>query len=86
LRTAKYRPEFPAKGCASLDEARAWAAEYRTLLAARHALYLPARQRHPARGSGNARDGSHIGVVALNPERAAMVNMPVNAQHTQQAA
>ena len=28
LRTAKYRPEFPAKGFASLDEARAWAAEF----------------------------------------------------------
>ena len=25
FRTAKYRPEFPAKGFASLDEARAWA-------------------------------------------------------------
>jgi putative transposase len=28
FRTAKYRPEFPAKGFASLDEARAWAAEF----------------------------------------------------------
>ena len=26
FRTAKYRPEFPAKGFASLEEARAWAA------------------------------------------------------------
>ena len=28
FRTAKYRPEFPAKGFASLDEARAWAAQF----------------------------------------------------------
>jgi transposase InsO family protein len=28
FRTAKYRPEFPAKGFASLDQARAWAAEF----------------------------------------------------------
>jgi hypothetical protein len=28
FRTAKYRPKFPAKGFASLDEARAWAAEF----------------------------------------------------------
>ena len=28
FRTAKYRPEFPAKGFADLDEARAWAAAF----------------------------------------------------------
>ena len=28
FRTAKYRPELPAKGFASLDEARTWAAEF----------------------------------------------------------
>lgn len=28
FRTAKYRPEFPAKGFASLDEARAWGARF----------------------------------------------------------
>ncbi len=28
FRTAKYRPEFPAKGFASLDAARAWASEF----------------------------------------------------------
>jgi len=28
FRTAKYRPEFPAKGFADLDQARAWAAEF----------------------------------------------------------
>jgi putative transposase len=28
FRTAKYRPEFPAKGFANLDQARAWAADF----------------------------------------------------------
>ncbi|HYN63275.1 MAG TPA: IS3 family transposase, partial [Candidatus Limnocylindrales bacterium] len=112
FRTAKYRPEFPAKGFASLDEARAWAAEFvrwynvdhrhsgiryvspaqrhdgddQAILAARHALYVQAKQRHPARWSGNTRDWSHIGAVTLNPERDTVVTMAANAQHTQQKA
>jgi putative transposase len=112
FRTAKYRPEFPAKGFASLDEARAWAAEFvrwynvdhrhsgiryvspqqrhtgsdRAILAARQELYTQARQRNPARWSGNTRDWSHIGAVTLNPERDAVVKLASSAQHTQQKA
>ena len=112
FRTAKYRPEFPAKGFASLHEARSWAAEFvrwynvdhrhsgiryvspqqrhagedRAVLAARHDLYLQAKQRNPARWSGDTRDWSHIGVVTLNPERDAVVNAAASAQHTQQMA
>ena len=112
FRTAKYRPEFPAKGFASLDEARTWAAEFvrwynvdhrhssiryvspqqrhigqdKAILAARHALYTQARQRNPARWSGNTRDWSHIGVVTLNPERDEVVSMAASAQHTQPQA
>jgi putative transposase len=56
------------------------------ILAARHALYLQAKQRHPARWSGNTRDWSHIGAVTLNPEREAIVNMASGAPHTQQQA
>jgi hypothetical protein len=58
----------------------------RAILAARHALYVQAQQRHPARWSGNTRDWSHIGVVTLNPERDSVVNMAAAAQHTQQKA
>jgi putative transposase len=112
FRTAKYRPEFPAKGFANLDEARAWAADFvrwynidhrhsgigyvspqqrhvgddRDVLAARHELYLQAKQRNPARWSGNTRDWSHIAVVTLNPERDALVNTAASAQHTQHKA
>ena len=112
FRTAKYRPEFPNKGFASLDDARAWALQFvhwynvehrhsgigyvspqqrhtsadRAVLAARHALYEQARQRNPARWSGNTRDWSHIGEVTLNPERDAVVNSNASAQHIQQRA
>jgi len=77
FRTAKYRPEFPAKGFAGRDEATVWAAQFvrwynvdhrhsgiryvspaqrhagndREILAARHDVYLQARQRHPAQWS-----------------------------------
>jgi transposase InsO family protein len=112
FRTAKYRPEFPAKGFESLSEARAWAAEFvrwynvdhrhsgiryvspqqrhdgqdQAILAARHTLYTQARQRHPARWSGNTRDWSHVGVVTLNPERDTVINAAASAPHTQQKA
>jgi len=107
FRTAKYRPEFPAKGFADLDAARTWAAgfvrwynvdhrhsgiryvspaqrhagEDRTILAARHALYIEARERNPARWSRHTRNWSPVGAVTLNPERDAMVNMTDHAAH-----
>jgi putative transposase len=94
FRTAKYRPEFPVKGFASLDAARDWALRFvhwynvehrhsgiryvtpaqrhtgedRQLLQARHALYQAARERNPARWSGQTRDWNPIGAVTLNPE------------------
>jgi len=112
FRTAKYRPEFPAKGFANLDEARAWAADFvrwynvdhrhsgiryvspqqrhagedKAILAARHELYLQARQRHPARWSGSTRDWSPVAVVTLNPERDELVSEASAAQHTQPKA
>ena len=99
FRTAKYRPEFPAKGFADLDAARTWAAEFvrwyndehrhsgiryvtpgqrhcgadQAILAARHDLYLKARERNPARWSGTTRNWAPIGAVTLNPERDSVV-------------
>jgi D-arabinose 5-phosphate isomerase GutQ len=103
---------LPQAAAASLDEARAWAADFvrwynrehrhsgiryvtpqqrhdgqdKAILAARHALYLQARQRNPARWSGDTRDWSHIAVVTLNPEHDAVVNSTAGAAHTQQKA
>jgi transposase InsO family protein len=95
FRTAKYRPEFPAKGFADLDQARTWAAGFvrwynfdhrhsgiryvspaqrhagadHAILAARHEVYLKARELNPARWSGDTRNWTPIGAVTLNPER-----------------
>ena len=112
FRTAKYRPEFPTKGFAELDAARAWAAGFVrwynvdhhhsgiryvspaerhdgrdvAILAARHALYLKARERNPSRWSGKTRDWSHIGVVTLNPERDSIVTEHLRSTENQPLA
>jgi transposase InsO family protein len=95
FRTAKYRPEFPAKGFETLEAARQWGAQFvhwynlehkhsgiryvspqqrhtgedHAILAARHALYTEAKERHPARWARHTRDWSPMGPVTLNPER-----------------
>src|SRR5690606_35160316 len=99
FRTVKYRPEFPAGGFASLQQAREWvsrfvhwynqdhrhsgiryvspaqrhAGEDKQILAARHALYRQARDRHPRRWSRQTRNWTVAGPVALNPERDCVV-------------
>ncbi len=102
FKTAKYRPEFPVRGFATLEDARDWgrdfvrwynfehrhsalryvtpaqrhAGEDIAILAARHQTYLQARERHPARWSGNTRDCTPAGAVTLNPERDAATRNP----------
>lgn len=112
FRTAKYRPEFPAKGFVDLDAARTWGAEFvrwyndehrhsgiryvtpaqrhsgqdQTILAARHALYLVARERNPQRWSGTTRNWTPIDEVTLNPERDSVVAARVAASHDEALA
>jgi transposase InsO family protein len=112
FRTAKYRPEFPAKGFADLDAARAWALEFvhwyndehrhsgiryvtpaqrhcgadHAILAARHELYLKARERNPTRWSGATRDWTPIDAVTLNPERDSVVSAHPKAEIRQHLA
>ena len=111
FRTAKYRPEFPAKGFATLDEARAWAAGFvhwynfdhrhsgiryvspaqrhagcdQTILAARHEVYLRARELNPARWTGATPNWSPIGAVTLNPERDAVIKMQLDTSSSSKA-
>jgi putative transposase len=106
FRTAKYRPEFPDKGFADLDQARAWAADFvhwynnehrhsgiryvspaqrhagndTAILAARHELYLEARERNPRRWSSDTRNWTPIGAVTLNPERDSVVKEAAGIQ------
>jgi putative transposase len=104
FRTAKYRPEFPAKGFGNLEQARDWAADFvrwynfdhrhsgiryvspaqrhagedHRILAARHDLYLKARERNPARWSGATRNWQAVRTVTLNPERDTVIHAGPN--------
>ena len=75
FRTAKYRPEFPAKGFASLDEARAWAAGFVRWYNFDHRhsgiRYVSPAQRHAGEDHAilAARHALYIHVRALNPAR-----------------
>jgi hypothetical protein len=107
IRTAKYRPEFPAKGVADSAHGRHWAAssvrwynfdhrhsgiryvspaqrhagEDHAILAARHAVYLQARARNPARWSRHTRNWTPIGAVTLNPEKDSVLGMVSKSTH-----
>ena len=70
-----YNVEHRHSGIRYVSPEQRHAGEDVALLAARHALYLAARERHPARWSRSTRNWSHIGAVTLNPERDAVVNM-----------
>ena len=61
-------------GIRYVSPAQRHAGEDIAILAARHALYEEARERHPRRWSGLTRNWSPIAVVTLNPERDAVVN------------
>jgi hypothetical protein len=50
------------------------AGEDKSILAKRHALYLQARQRNPARWSRHTRNWEPSGPVALDPERDVVVS------------
>jgi putative transposase len=75
FRTAKYRPEFPAKGFADLDAARAWAADFVRWynLEHRHSGigYVTPEQRHCGQDHAilAARHALYTQARALNPAR-----------------
>lgn len=75
FRTAKYRPEFPAKGFASLDEARAWGARFVHWYNVEHRHsgigYVTPAQRHAGEDHGllAARHEVYSRARAANPRR-----------------
>jgi len=81
-----YNVEHRHSGIRYVSPAQRHAGEDQAILAARHALYLKAKERNPARWSGSTRDWSHIDVVTLNPERDTAINAAGNTEHTQQQA
>lgn len=68
-----YNFEHRHSGIRYVTPAQRHAGDDRALLAARHALYATARERNPARWSGDTRDWTPVGVVTLNPERDSVV-------------
>jgi len=81
-----YNVEHRHSGIRYVSPAQRHAGQDKAILADRHALYLQAKERNPARWSGSTRDWSHIDEVALNPEREAAINLAANTKHTQQRA
>jgi transposase InsO family protein len=92
FRTLKYRPEYPRKPFASIEDARRWVEDFvrwynaehlhsairyvtpddrhagrdTAILAARKDVYRTARARTPRRWTGDTRDWTPVGPVALN--------------------
>jgi transposase InsO family protein len=61
-------------GIRHVSPAQRHAGDDGAILAARHALYLRAREQHTARWSGSTRNWSSVGTVTLNPERDSVIN------------
>lgn len=68
-----YNHHHRHSGIRYVSPAQRHAGEDRQILAARHALYQEARERHPRRWSRRTRNWKPAGPVALNPERDSIV-------------
>ena len=81
-----YNHDHRHSGIGYVSPAQRHAGDDVAILAARHELYLKARERNPARWSSSTRDWSHIAVVTLNPERDSVVAAASRREHTQPLA
>jgi len=75
-----YNFEHKHSGIQYVSPAQRHTGEDQAILAARHALYISARERNPARWSGATRDWTPTGSVALNPERDSVVDLAANTK------
>jgi hypothetical protein len=81
-----YNHDHRHSGIGDVSPAQRHAGDDVAILAARHQLYLQARERNPSRWSGSTRDWSHIAAVPLNPERDSVVSAASRREHTQPMA
>ena len=81
-----YKHDYRYGGIRCISPAQRRAGEDQTILAARHALHLKARQLKPARWSGHTRDWTSAGPVTLNPERDSVVSTAAAQPHAQPMA
>jgi putative transposase len=73
-----YNFEHKHSGIQYVSPAQRHVGEDHAILGARHAVYLAARHRNPARWSGETRNWSPVGPVTLNPERDSVVDLAAN--------
>jgi putative transposase len=81
-----YNFEHKHSGIQYVSPAQRHNGEDHAILGARHAVYLAARERNPARWSGTTRDWTPVGPVTLNPERDYAVDLAANSQNRNQKA
>ena len=75
-----YNHDHRHSGIRYVTPAQRHAAEDQPILAARHALYQPARAANPRRWSGPIRNWTPIGAITLNPERDSIVALSTSKQ------
>lgn len=76
-----YNHDHRHSGIRYVSPAQRHAGEDRTVLQARHTLYLHARARNPRRWARHTRNWNPIAVVTLNPERDAVINAATTSLH-----
>jgi putative transposase len=81
-----YNFEHRHSGIRYVTPSQRHAGDDRAILDARHTLYAKARERNPARWSGNTRNWTPVGAVTLNPERDAVVQTTSSAVNKQPLA
>ena len=69
-----YNHKHRHSGIAYVTPAQRHAGEDQAILAARHALYMTARERHPRRWSRQTRNWTAQKTVALNPEKTSVLS------------
>jgi putative transposase len=81
-----YNVDHHHSGIRYVSPAQRHAGDDQAILAARHAVYIEARERHPTRWSRHTRDWSPIGAVTLNPERDSVITSHVATSNKQPLA
>ena len=81
-----YNFEHKHSGIQYVSPAQRHAGDDHVILEARHAVYLAARQRNPARWSGDTRNWTPTDPVTLNPERDSVVDLAVTVEGISQKA
>jgi hypothetical protein len=83
---APAKNERRRSGIRYVSPAQRHAGEDQAILAARHAVYLRAKEQNPARWSGTTRNWTPVGPVTLNPERDSVIKTHLAGRDNQVSA